>query len=203
MLRPTEPIERDELERLQAALDLRRRDDVRVGALLAVLSLGLRKHEVVQLAARDVVKVDGVLCLNVQTAKQRGKRRERLVPVPEATRANVLGKYWAQEHGSSREAERPLFFTLGRHGPYERSRITADTIDYWIAKLCRRAGVTRRITAHSFRHGFATALLRSGTDLRTVQQLLGHASISSTELYLHSSMALKVDAVSRLGPKFR
>src|ERR1041384_7658492 len=48
---------------------------------------------------------------------------------------------------------------------------------YWVAKLCRDAGVTRRITAHSFRHGFATSLLRSGTDLRTVQQLLGHASI--------------------------
>jgi site-specific recombinase XerD len=202
MLRPTEPIEMHELDKLHAALDLRRKDDVRVAALLVVLSLGLRKSELIGLTTADIVRVDGVLCLNVRTAKQRGKKRERLVPVTESLRANVINKYLAQQHWPSNQA-RPLFSTLGRHGPYESRAITPDTVDYWISKLCRTAGVTRRITAHSFRHGFATSLLHAGTDLRTVQQLLGHASISSTEIYLHSSMALKVAAVSKLGHKFR
>lgn len=203
MLRPTEPIEPEELQKLHRCLDLRRRDHVRAAALITVLGLGLRKHELVNLAIKDVVHVDGVLCLNVRTAKQRGKKRERLVPAAASLATSVLRKYVAQEHGRRPDPERPLFSTLGRHGPYQPARITPDAVDYWIAKLCREAGVSRRITAHSFRHGFATSLLRSGTDLRTVQQLLGHASIGSTELYLHSSMALKVDAVRRLGPKFR
>lgn len=202
-LRPTEPIEPAELRRMRAVLDLRRRDDVRVGALLVVLSVGLRKGEVVKLTVGDVVEFEGVLCVNVRTLKQRGRRRERLVPLPSAEDTCVLRKYLAQEHGATHDTSSPLFSTLGRHGPWARRPITPDAVDYWVSELRRRAGITRRITSHSFRHGFATGLIRSGADLRTIQELLGHVSIGSTERYLHTSMARKTEAVARLAPEFR
>lgn len=110
----------------------------------------------------------------------------------------LLQRYIRQEHGAEPDPETPLFQTTGQHYPFRKGPLTAKAVAYHIKRLVERARLGRRITPHSFRHGFATSLLRGGADLRTVQELMGHASISSTEKYLHSSMALKVAAVAGL-----
>ena len=196
--RPTEPLTGDEFGRMMACLDRRKRDDVRVGALLVVLRLGLRRGEVIGLRVRDVLSLDDGLALSVRTLKQRSRRpKHRVVPVTNPDAASLLAKYLKQSHAHS-DPDEPLFFTLGRHGPWERTELTPKAIDYWVKRLTARAGIEKRASAHSFRHGCATDLLRGGADLRTVQAILGHATVSSTSHYLHTSRERCAEAVRGL-----
>jgi site-specific recombinase XerD len=66
-----------------------------------------------------------------------------------------------------------------------RYPLHATTIQRAIASAVTKSGVNRRVTAHTFRHSFATHLVRSGYDIRTVQELLGHVDVSTTMIYLH------------------
>src|SRR5260370_25834403 len=75
-----------------------------------------------------------------------------------------------------------------------------DTVRKWLASLSRRAGLERTVTPHMFRHATATDLLARGVSIDVVKELLGHASIRSTELYLHPDADAQRSAVERLGP---
>ena len=198
-LRPTEPFEVSEIRRMKSALDLRRRADVRSAALLVVLCLGLRRGEIQRLTVADVIVVAGTTCLSVETLKQRSvRKRQRLVPVTGATDAALLARYIRQEHGASPDSSSPLFRTAATRHPLRRGPITARAIDHAIKRVARRAELGRRSHAHAFRHAFATELLRAGADVRVVQELLGHRSISSTAVYLHAGFERCAEAVSRL-----
>lgn len=124
---------------------------------------------------------------------------KRLVPITAPEDLDLLSKYVRQEHGPAPSPEAPLFRTLGKHYPFQIGPMTAKAIDYNLRQALQRAGITKRLTPHSFRHGFASGLLRSGADLKTVAELLGHASLSSTQAYLHTTFERKVEAVRRLG----
>ncbi len=205
-VRPTEMIAPEEAATLRRHLDYRRRADVRVGAMLTTLGHGLRQGELRRLRVGDFRLVDGTWCLHAPTLKQReGRQPYRLVPVTNADDVVLLQRYIRQEHGAEPAAVAPLFQTTGQHYPFRKGAMTAKAVRYHVRRAVVRAGLAKRITPHSFRHGFATGLLRGGADLRTVQELMGHASISSTEKYLHSSLALKVAAVEalQLGAKIR
>ncbi len=196
-IRPTEPATAADVEAMFAQLDLRRKEDIRVAAILVALAAGLRRGEICNLNMADFRTHEDHPVLHVETLKRRGERVKRLVPLTPA-RAAIISKWLGVRGRRNSDPNAPLFLTSGKHYPFREERATARTIEYQLRRLRSEAGISRRLTAHSFRHGFATRLLQGGTDLRTVQELLGHASIASTEIYLHTDFGRTAEAVERL-----
>ena len=197
--RPTEPAYTADLDALTNVLDRRKHADLRLEALLVVLAHGLRKGELCALVVGDVCEMQGASVLHCRTLKQRGDMVvKRVVPIKSQEDVDVIEKFIKTAHGDNPDPTAPLFMTTGERFPFRRGRMTARAVDYHLAVLKRRAGVTKRLTAHSFRHCVATELLQHGADLKTVQALLGHASLSSTERYLHTTLELKITAMEAL-----
>ena len=156
-------------------------NDVRNLAILELFySTGIRLSELQGLSRGDVDLVS-------QQVKVRGKgRKERIVPVGDhATLA--LRNYEARRDELIRQvgarAERSAYF-LARTGRRIGVRMVQKFIAGFLAKIDEDAG----LSVHSLRHTFATHLLDAGADLRAVQELLGHASISTTQIYTHTSV---------------
>ncbi|NUO10494.1 MAG: tyrosine-type recombinase/integrase [Candidatus Brocadia sp.] len=91
-----------------------------------------------------------------------------------------------------------MFYTLGEHGNCAVQPLTHKAVDCLLRRVRKDALITKRITPHTTRHTFATTLLDKGVDLKTVQELLGHSHIRTTEKYLHTSDEKKMDAIARL-----
>jgi len=149
-------------------------------ALRAVLMLaygaGLRVGEACRLRVDDIDSRAGVI--HVRKAKRNRDRDVMLSP----KLLSELRTYWRQ-----RRPPGPQLFP-GRSGP--SSTLSRAAISKALQKALTQAGLGgRRITVHTMRHAFATHLLEQGTDLRTVQVLLGHASMTSTTIYVHVSTA--------------
>jgi integrase/recombinase XerD len=85
------------------------------------------------------------------------------------------------------------------HAPFGRP-MTTDAFRKWLAASSRRAGLSRAVTPHMFRHATATELLARGAGLDVVKELLGHVSICSTERYLNPGLDAQREAVERIGP---
>lgn len=140
---------------------------------LAIIELlyggGLRISELINLRVRDVnLKIGFVKCL--------GKRgRERIVPVGKKALDAV------KNYISARVFSDNDFLFLNPSG----AKFSRTGIWKIIKKLCLNAGLTHCITPHTFRHSFATHILQNGADIRVVQELLGHASITTTQIYTH------------------
>ena len=142
-------------------------------AMLELLySSGLRLSELVGLDCADIDMSDA-------TVRVTGKgSKERIVPV--GSHARTALSTW---YGSRRELappDEPALF-VSRRGTRLRHRSVQDRVAYW----ARRQGIDTRVFPHLFRHSFATHLLESSHDLRGVQELLGHANISTTQVYTH------------------
>jgi integrase/recombinase XerD len=133
---------------------------------------GARVSELVRVAVKDVLFDEGLVRLFGKGSK------ERLVPI--GRRALGAVALYAREIRPTLEKGkgRGILFLNARGAPL--SRVGAWGI---IKKLARAAGITKRVTPHTFRHTFATHLLEGGADLRAVQEMLGHADLSTTQLY--------------------
>jgi integrase/recombinase XerC len=154
-------------------------------------SAGLRVSELVGLCDGDLDFEAGVL-------RVRGKgRRERLAPVgSHAIRA--LGQWLAARKLSPKEPdgpEAPVF--VNRFG----RRVTTRSVGRMLEKYLRETGLDTRTTPHSLRHSFATHLLDGGADIRSVQELLGHKSLVTTQIYTHVSTAGLREAYERAHPR--
>jgi integrase/recombinase XerD len=169
----------EEVERLLAPRETTHPQDFRDLAMLEVLyASGLRVSELVSLRLAD-------LDLTVGTVRVLGKGdKERLVPLGDAAAASLRAYL---THGRPRlEKRRPsphLF--LGRHG----RKLTRQMFWHLLKRYAAAAGITKRVTPHTLRHSFATHLLERGADLRSVQMMLGHADIGTTQIYTHLSRA--------------
>lgn len=163
----------EEVERLVSQPDPLTRKGARDRAILELLyASGLRVSELCQLKIGDVddhyVRVQG----------KGGK--ERLVPVGKKA-ILAIDHYLAFRDGATAERQQALFVS-------QRNRMIARVSVWKLVKhYARQAGITKNIFPHSFRHSFATHLLDNGADIRVIQELLGHTSISSTDRYTHVS----------------
>jgi integrase/recombinase XerC len=169
-----------ELDRLLAAPPADQPMGLRDRAILEVLySAGLRVSEVVGLNDGDVDLAQGIL-------RVRGKgKRERLSPVGSYA-ATALRAWWRVRRvnaGESSGIETPVF--INKSG----RRLTTRSVGRLLEKHLAAAALDRRTTPHTLRHSFATHLLDSGADIRSVQELLGHKSLVTTQIYTHLSTA--------------
>ena len=147
-----------------------------------------------ELAALDVRKMD--LAEGVMRVLGKGNRERQVYFGKTAARA--LKDYMeARESCGLGEGEAALF--LNRHG----RRLSTRGLHMIVKKHCRRAGVSPRASPHTLRHAFATHLLDNGADLRSIQELLGHQQLSTTQKYTHVSVDRMLDVFDRAHPRAR
>ena len=164
-----------EVEALLAAPDASRIHGMRDLAMLSLLyATGLRVSELIRLSVNDVNLQSGYL---LATGKG---RKQRLVPVGERA-AKLLREYLERARPAllGRRVSASLFVGRGSR-PMSRQ-------GFWklLKRYALKAGIRRAISPHKLRHSFATHLLEGGADLRSVQEMLGHADLSTTQIYTH------------------
>jgi len=177
--RPIKVLDEEQLERLLDSPDISKIEGLRDKALIeALFSTGLRVSELSQLN-RDQINLDrgefGVV----------GKgRKERVVFLTDAAK-EWIGKYL----DNRKDTYKPLFIRYsGKEDPSrggENMRLTSRSIERAIEKYVKKAKIPIKATPHTLRHSFATDLLLNGADIRSVQEMLGHANISTTQIYTH------------------
>ncbi|WP_299099940.1 site-specific tyrosine recombinase XerD [uncultured Alistipes sp.] len=161
-----------EIDRIIAAVDGTTPKEIRDAAMLEVLySCGLRVSELTSLRIRDLFFGEGYIRVTGKGDKQ------RLVPISSTARERI--HRYLEVRRSARAGEETLF--LNNRGN-SLTRVMIFTI---LREAARRAGIEKKISPHTFRHSFATHLLEGGASIRQVQELLGHESILTTEIYTH------------------
>lgn len=157
-------------------------------ALLELMySAGLRVSEVVGIDLPDLFLKEG-------TVRVRGKGAKERVALFGEPCQRALSAYIQEERRTS-GSETALFVNA------RGKRLTSRTVQNVVKRWCRAVGLPWDISPHSLRHSFATHLLDGGADLKTVQQLLGHESLATTQIYTHVSIERLKEAVERAHPK--
>ncbi len=166
----------EEIDRLIAAIDLSKPEGERNKAIIETLyGCGLRVSELVELKLSDLFFDEGFIRITGKGDKQ------RFVPINDYTKKIIENfiKYSRKPEEAKPGHEDYLF--LNRRG----RKLTRNMIFIIIKKLLKQSGIQKNISPHSLRHSFATHLLENGADLRSIQLMLGHESITTTEIYLH------------------
>jgi len=174
----------EEIERLLNAPDLSKPQGQRNRALLELLyASGLRVSEVVSL---NLEQVD----LDTGEIRVRGKGSKERITLMGKPAINALTTYLNQDRPKLLSTRGSSALFLNRYG----GRLTERSVQKMLGKYAKIAGIGKRVHPHMLRHTFATHLLDGGADLRVVQELLGHANLSSTQIYTHvtKSRARKV-----------
>jgi integrase/recombinase XerD len=166
----------DEIDNMLSKIDLSTPEGTRNKAILETMySCGLRVTELVNLRI-------SCLYLDVGFIKVIGKGdKERLVPIgSDATKFIKIYKDTVRVHQDVKKGNDDILF-LNKRG----AKLSRVMIFYIIKDLAGKAGIQKVISPHTFRHSFATHLVEGGADLRAVQEMLGHESITTTEIYTH------------------
>jgi integrase/recombinase XerD len=184
----------EEIENIIAQIDLSKPEGGRNKAMLETLySCGLRVSELVNLKI-------SCLYLDVGFIRVIGKGdKERLVPIGrDAVKFIKIYKDDIRVHISIKKGEDDILF-LNRRG----SKLTRVMVFLILKDLAKKAGITKSISPHTFRHSFATHLVEGGADLRAVQEMLGHESITTTEIYTHLNREYLRDTLQQFHPAFK
>jgi integrase/recombinase XerD len=182
----------DEIDRIMGAIDLSRQEGHRNRAIIETLySCGLRVSELVDLRITNLFFRDGFIKVTGKGSK------ERLIPISQRA-MHEIEMYFGQTRNHQipfKAAENYVF--LNRRG----NKLTRVMIFTIIKELVRKAGIKKKVSPHTFRHSFATHLVEGGADLRAVQEMLGHESILTTEIYTHLDRDYLRDAIIRFHPR--
>ena len=182
----------EEIDAMIAAIDRSTAEGERNVALLETLySCGLRVSELVGLRLTQIHPAEGFL----QVVGKGNK--ERLVPV--GARALKHIRLYVDEvrvHVNIQSSQRDVVF-LSKRG----SALSRQSVFLLIKALALKAGVRKNISPHTFRHSFATHLVEAGADLRAVQEMLGHESITTTEIYTHLDRNYLADTLLKYHPR--
>lgn len=184
----------EEIEKIIGEIDLSTPDGGRNKAILETMySCGLRVSEVISLKL-------SCLYLDIGFIRVIGKGdKERLVPIgSDATKYIKLYRENIRVHQPLQPGFEDILF-LNKFG---RS-LSRVMIFYIIKDLAKKAGITKTISPHTFRHSFATHLVEGGADLRAVQEMLGHESITTTEIYTHLDRDYLRSTLQQYHPSFK
>src|SRR5450432_1562510 len=183
----------EEIEAIIGCIDMSKPEGGRNKAILETMySCGLRVSEVVNLR---------ISCLYLDAGFIRviGKGdKERLVPIG-GSAIKYIGLYLGEIRSRTPKPGNEDIVFLNRRG----TRLSRVMIFLVIKSLVRLSGITKNISPHTFRHSFATHLVEGGADLRAVQEMLGHESITTTEIYTHLDREYLRETLHRFHPAFR
>ena len=177
----------DDALRLMNAPDHDEASELRDRAVLETLySTGIRASELIGIDHEDIDRQDRLIRI-------RGKgRKERIVPVGEKA-LEAIDAYHSQKPSSPKD--RAVF-----SGPSGK-RLTARTVQRILGNYWKKLGLSQKASPHTLRHSFATHLLESGADLRAIQELLGHASLSTTQRYTHLNLDALMETYDKTHPR--
>lgn len=182
----------EEIDALMAAIDVSKKEGHRNRAILETLySCGLRVSELVNLRYSDIYYDEGFIRVIGKGNKQ------RLVPVAPSVKREI--EYYEDSMRKDlnivKGSENIVF--LNRRG----AQLTREMIFTIIKKLAAEIGLKKNVSPHTFRHSFATHLLEGGANLRAIQEMLGHESITTTEIYTHLDQTFLRDAILQFHPR--
>lgn len=182
----------EEIDTLIAAIDLSSKQGERNRAILETLyGCGLRVSELTSLKISDLYFDEGFIKITGKGNKQ------RLVPIGKTTEKFItMYRNEVRVHQEIDSKAKDTLF-LNRNGkPLSRAMIFTIVKD-----LAKKTGIRKAISPHTFRHSFATHLLENGADLRAIQEMLGHESITTTEIYTHVDKKRLTEVINRFHPR--
>ena len=179
-----------EIDRMIAEIDLNKAEGQRNKAIIETLyGCGLRVSELVNLRLTDIHYGEGFVVVTGKGNKQ------RLVPVSSKALKEI--DFYKQDRSRLPIIHDQNILFLNRRG----ARLTRAMIFTIIKDLAAKAGIMKRISPHTFRHSFATHMVEAGADLRAVQEMLGHESILTTEIYTHIDRSYLRDTLIMFHPR--
>ena len=182
----------EEIDRIISGIDLSEKEGQRNRAIIEMLySCGLRVSELCNLLISDIWRDEGFV-------KVMGKgRKERFVPI--SGRALRELPLWEECrcHINIRPGNEDYVFLSFKRG----RKLSRITVFHIVKVLAENAGITKEISPHTFRHSFATHLLEGGANLRAIQEMLGHESIATTEIYTHLDNSRLREEILRHHPR--
>ena len=184
----------EEIEAIESTIDQSLPEERRDYIIIEMLySCGLRVSELCELCISDLFLKEGYMRVRGKGSKQ------RLVPMSE--RMVELLEMWLQERSEMdiKQGEEDYVFLSHRR----KKRLSRITVFHNIKVYAERAGITKNISPHTFRHTFATHLLEGGANLRAIQAMLGHESIGTTEIYTHIDRSYLREQVLNCFPRNR
>lgn len=183
----------EEIDAMIACIDMSKPEGHRNRAIIEMLyGSGLRVSELTDLRLSNIYLQEGYMRILGKGSKQ------RLVPISPVA-DEQLG-YWLQDRNALDIKPESIDIVFLNHYGRQLTRAMIFTI---VKRLAQAAGITKTISPHTLRHSFATHLLQNGADLRIIQQLLGHESIVTTEIYTHVDIHNLRDAILKYHPENR
>lgn len=187
-----DPLSPEEIDQIIAAIDRSTAEGERNRAILETLyGCGLRVSELLDLKLSDLFFTEGFIKVTGKGDKQ------RFVPVGSYTIECI--ELYINEIRPKWQPEKPWEDTLflNRYG----RRLSRAMVFSIVKGLGKKAGIRKKVSPHTFRHSFATHLLQNGADIRAIQQMLGHESITTTEVYMHVDRSHLTEVLKQYHPR--